>query len=117
MPLFNHGAFTLHSGGKSSFLIDCGQLSSDDLAALAIEAKNILPPFGSVEGVPEGGLRFSYFMRPHVTHGGPLLIVDDVLTTGTSMAKHKDGRPAIGLVIFSRGHTPCWVTHLFRMGP
>lgn len=110
--LFNSGNFTLHSGQQSSFKIDCDALTTADLEALACFAVGFLPPFGSVEGVPTGGLSLAAALKPYATEG-PLLIVDDVLTTGASMEEHRDSREAIGLVIFARGQVPAWVTPLF----
>ncbi len=52
--------------------------------------------------MPIGGLRLAQAMQPYVSSSGPLLIVDDVLTTGQSMEKHRAGREAIGAVIFMR---------------
>ena len=114
MPLFQSGDFTLHSGGRSPFKIDCDALSSDDLCALAaLVAKTI--QFGMVEGVPRGGLRFAWILQNYLTDG-PLLIVDDVLTTGTSMEEYRNDREAIGVVLFARGPCPKWVTPVFSLG-
>lgn len=118
MNLFRQGDFVLHSGGKSKFLIDCSCLSDADLETLALMAVERLPPFGSVEGVPQGGLRFAEALEKHVTEGGALLIVDDVLTTGKSMIVHKADRPAWGVVIFSRVQVrfvPSWIIPLFAV--
>lgn len=67
---------------------------------------------GAVEGVPRGGLRLAEACRELAT-SGPLLIADDVCTTGASMEEHRRGRSAVGLVIFTRGPTPDWVMPLF----
>lgn len=114
MSLFKKGSFKLHSGAPSSFLIDCDALTASDLEALALFARERIPPFGRVEGVPQGGLRFAIAMAEHATEG-PLLIVDDVLTSGGSMEEHRAGREANGLVIFARGPCPGWVDAIFQM--
>jgi hypothetical protein len=112
-PLFRLGDFTLHSGANASWKIDCDALTDADLACLAKMAAELLPPFGSVEGVPTGGLRFAAALRPYATFGPPL-VADDVLTTGNSMEAQRRGRPdALGVVIFARGPCPPWVTPLF----
>jgi len=68
--------------------------------------------FGAVEGVPSGGLRFAEALRQYQS-AGPLLIADDVLTTGASMELHRAGRDALGVVIFARGPCPAWVAPKF----
>lgn len=111
ISLFNIGEFTLASGAKTNFKIDCDALSDKSIAALAKRFSEILPTFGSVEGVPTGGLRLAEAMKRFVFEGATLpLIVDDVLTTGGSMEKLRAGRDAIGAVIFSRGTVPTWIT-------
>src|SRR5713226_6907450 len=100
--LFQVGDFTLHSGLKSDFLINCEALTDADLRALAALVVNGLPDFRAVEGVPRGGLRFAAALTGAATgdERDPLLIVDDVYTTGGSMEGHRAGRWAMGVVIF-----------------
>lgn len=47
----------------------------------------------------------------------PVLICDDVLTTGVSMEEQRAGREVIGLVIFARAETPKWIRVLFTFNP
>ena len=117
--MFKRGHFELHSGGESDFLIDCGTLTDDDLVALANHAAGKLPPFGLVEGVPNGGMRFAEALGHFATGpAGVLLIVDDVCTTGASMEEQRAGREAYGVVIFARGDSwPTWVRPIFVMPP
>jgi hypothetical protein len=112
--LFKLGDFRLHSGHQSPWKIDCDALSDADLMTLADWARRELPPFGSVEGVPRGGLRFAAALQKFITPGEHPLIVDDVLTTGASMEAQRKGREATGLVIFARDAPPMWVQYLFR---
>ena len=112
--LLQQGAFTLHSGERSQWKIQCDALTESDIQTVALMLVERLPPFGSVEGVPTGGLRLTAALSGYVT-AGPLLIVDDVATTGDSLEKQRNGRPAIGAVIFARGVWPTWVTPLFRI--
>lgn len=63
--LFRSGEFVLHSGQPSGWKIDADALTDADLATLAAIAAERLPPFGSVEGVPNGGLRFAEALQPH----------------------------------------------------
>lgn len=117
MSLFNEDiteGFKLSSGVQSRYKIDCDYLQDRDIQAIAIRFTEILPPFGFVEGVPQGGLRLQWELEAYETEDCPtLLIVDDVLTTGASMEKLRGGREAIGAVIFARGDwCPEWITPL-----
>jgi hypothetical protein len=112
--LFQLATVRLHSGEESCFKIDCDALTDQDLDCVAALLAMRLPPFGKVEGVPRGGLRLAEKMWRYAGTG-PLLIVDDVVTTGASMEAHRGRRGAIGAAIFSRGGFPLWVTPLFRM--
>lgn len=113
MSLFNWGDFTLHSGQRSNFKIDCDALTPADWKALAKYALIRLPRFRQVEGVPTGGLLLASFLSEYVQPEGVLLIVDDVLTTGLSMEYQRAGREAAGLVVFARCKRPAWVGALF----
>lgn len=120
MNLFQQGDFTLHSGKKSSWKIDCDALTDEDWATLArIAATEYLGPFGSVEGVPQGGLKFAEALRKYITPGCPMVLVaDDVLTTGRSMIEQAGHRANVaGVVVFSRSSSFVlpWVLALFTM--
>src|SRR5688572_33099410 len=98
MSLFQSGKFHLHSGAVAHWKIDCDALTDDDLATLAeMAAPFVLNGFGSVEGVPKGGLRFARHFSHLRGHTDRVLIVDDVLTTGKSMEEQRSGRDAIGV--------------------
>ena len=114
MGLFVQQWFTGNSGLELPWKIECDALTDDDIATLAFMLIEVIPPFGEVEGVPRGGLRIADALQQYVTEG-PLLIVDDVLTTGGSMERQRAGRDAIGAVLFARGWTMDWVTPLFTM--
>lgn len=124
MTIFKKGHFNLHSGQQSNFKIDCDGLSDEDIETIAAMLNEILPPFGAVEGIPEGGLRLAQAMRKYsrtsVERRGwygarSLLIVDDVFTTGGSMERQRAGRDALGAVIFARNETPYWITPLWTL--
>lgn len=113
--LFQAGQIELHSGAKTNWKIECDALSDSEIDTLALMLSEILPAFGSVEGVPRGGDRLAKAMLRYCTTG-PLLIVDDVLTTGNSMAAHRAFRKrTIGAVLFARGQCPPWVVPLFQL--
>lgn len=105
--------FISHAGRLLDFKIECDALSDADIAALAaVIARRI--KFGSVYGVPRGGLRLAKALEPYAT-SGPRLIVDDVLTTGKSMVEVMDSTTDRGVVIFARGPCPDWITPIFSL--
>lgn len=143
--LFRSGAVTLHSGGRSTYLIDCAALTQNSWKTLADNLAARVPPFGTVTGVPRGGLPFAEALWGHcvcgacggrrASHGAPgcctdfvahkdRLIVDDVCTTGKSLNDARDTAAlqisvptAIhGGVVFARGPWPEWVTPLYVDG-
>ena len=100
MNLFQQGPFTLHSGERSSFKIECDSLCVDDWRTLA----NMIAErcrFSKVRGIPRGGLLLAEALLPHVSDYGWSLVVDDVWTTGRSMLAFM--RPGeVGYVVFAR---------------
>jgi orotate phosphoribosyltransferase len=131
MGLFQLGDFTLHSGAKSQWRIDCDRLSDDDIVCLAVMIQQMVGSFRSVEGVPRGGLLLAEALWAFQTTSGPHLIVDDVLTTGDSMEEARaecrlrgygPGVAAplpdpVGVVLFARGECPPWVKAVFQTPP
>ena len=120
MNLFEDKKFISHSGKPLSFKIECDALTDEDLATLAkLVAMNIT--FDLAYGVPNGGCRFAATLNEYRSHNrnDKLLIVDDVLTTGTSMEDTKlmfgDGDDILGIVIFARGPCPNWVIPIFQV--
>jgi len=118
MTIFKLGEFRLHSGAESFWKIDLDDLGPDDIAALAQIGAKLVGTFGKVVGIERGGIRLAEALRIYGIEGGPLLIVDDVLTTGASMEamRKKRGFSASsvkGLVVFARGPWPPWVRPIF----
>lgn len=125
MNLFQLGDFTLASGAKSNFKLECDALSDADWECLAHMITRVVGPFKDVISVPRGGDKLALALGPLATTG-PTLIVDDVLTTGRSMIRtlleRFDGKDILdgkvkGAVVFARGQCPSWVTPLFQMPP
>jgi hypothetical protein len=116
--LFRIAGFAGHSGDALTWKVECDALTDEDWNCLAMLASRILPPFGPVEGVPRGGLRFAAaLMHFSGTKGGSdqLLIADDVCTTGRSLESVRAGRDAIGVVAFARSlDYPRWVVPIWR---
>jgi orotate phosphoribosyltransferase len=127
MGLFQLGDFTLNSGARSAWKLECDALTDDDWKCLAEMIRQMVGPFSSVEGVPRGGLKLAECLQPFVTPlAGYHLVVDDVLTTGRSMERlsnevcgrepgGKFSRGIIGAVVFARGPCPLWVKPLFQL--
>lgn len=119
MNLFVDGEFTAHSGETLPFKIECDALADSDLGTLASEIVRRVGLFRVVVGVPRGGIRIAQALAPHQTLSvfHPMLIVDDVLTTGVSMeeARKRFGQKTIGAVIFARRPCPDWIMPLFLM--
>ena len=121
MSLFQRGEYRLHSGERSWWKIDCDNLTGEDFHTLAAIVASWWPQgFGRVVGVPRGGLCLAAALDRYVTPGWnkPVLIVDDVLTTGKSMEEMRERvspMPCYGAVIFARGQCPAWVRPVFQM--
>lgn len=120
ISLFKQGDFTLHSGDKSDWIIDCNALSDENLKILALIGSRLVEPFSLVYGIPRGGLRFEIAL---IKYAVPLkisancLVVDDVLTTGKSMQETMEELKATqGLVIFARGPLPKGVKAIWNLG-
>ncbi len=118
MGLFQQGEFVLHSGERSDFRIDCNALTAADIEALAAQLRRRLPEFREVAGVPSGGERLAAALAPFAT--GQVadlpLIVDDVYTTGSSMAAWRGQQRALGAVLFARrAVAEPWILPLFTM--
>ena len=119
MGLFKLGDFTLHSGSKSYWKIDCDALADEDWATLARMVYESVGKFRKVVGIPQGGLKLAKALKSYrfLNPQYPTLIVDDVLTTGNSMEKMKKSLSGdcIGAVVFARGKCPSWITPLLSV--
>lgn len=118
--LFQKGDFTLRSGKKSAYKIECDSLTFADwegIAAGIMEEKLIDVPFSTAVGVPRGGVPLANALGSYVTPGvNTLLICEDVVTTGGSIEKFRrehvldSNWDAIrGVVFIARGKCPDWV--------
>lgn len=131
MNLFRAGNFRLNSGATSTWKLECDALTDDDWRALAAMISQMVGPFRHCISVPRGRDRLRDALTPLATFG-PILLVDDVLTTGRSIERTRDrwwergdGRAmpggffrnmtVIGAVVFARGKCPKWVKALFQM--
>lgn len=119
MNLFQLGSFDLHSGENSDYKIECDALTNEDWEALAYLIQK-RENFRKVVGVPTGGIKLADALSKYVIDDPylPVLIVDDVLTTGKSMEEHKkklNESYVLGYVVFARVRCPAWIYSLFQM--
>ena len=126
MGLFTKQDIVLHSGQKTDFKIECDDLSYSDVETLCYLISKRFK-FYNAFGVPNGGIKFAECLTQYracvYDTKLPILIVDDVLTTGKSINEFEKAiRPhyikkhkVIGVVIFARGKCPSWVTPMFQM--
>jgi orotate phosphoribosyltransferase len=119
--LFVDGEFISHSGKRLPFKIECDALTDDDLDTLAAAIARRVVKFGSVYGIPRGGVRIAAALRRYATGHSldPVLVVDDVLTTGRSMEQAREQLipNVVGAVLFARGPCPDWIIPLFYVMP
>ena len=122
MNLFQIGNFALHGGEYSDWKIECDALTDEDWETLAYLIQDKVTFYGVI-GVPKGGIKLARALRKYGTldNSLPILIVDDVLTTGASMQAMKDhvadipAKYVLGYVVFARRKCPNWVSALFQM--
>ena len=123
MNLFQSVDFVSHSGLELKWKIECDALSDPEWFTISQMIMEISVPFKEAIGIPRGGTKLGNLLNQYGTRKkeDPILLVDDVLTTGESMKEFKTKRtwrnPAdyIGWVVFARTKTPKWVTALFQM--
>jgi hypothetical protein len=114
--LFVKESFVSHAGMELTWKIECDALTDEDLETLAGLVGGRFH-FGKVVGVPRGGLAFAEKLQKYTSkNSSVVLIVDDVFTTGMSMEEVRTQHPnAVGVVIFSRGCCPDWVSPIFQL--
>lgn len=129
VDLFQTQDFRAHSGEQLTWKIECDALSTAEWDTLATMIYEYEPQrFGEVVGIPRGGLPLARALEGYATRNDedPILIVDDVLTTGGSMNtfqmdyfRNRDPRRGyIGWVVFARipcEHANGWISALFQM--
>lgn len=125
MKLFQSGDFTLSSGCKSDFKIECDSISEEEWSIIAKIIRRKFQ-FRAVTGVPTGGNVLADLLRKGAVPSHNHLIVDDVYTTGASMRAMKEKlifnqyKPTvyIGVVLFSRepmNKADDWIHPVFKM--
>jgi len=121
--LFQKQNLILNSGKESDFKIECDALTEKDIECIAYLISKKFK-FCSVVGVPTGGTRIEKALKQYCIEDDslPVLICDDVLTTGGSMNRMRDlflhtsvKNNIIGIVIFARGICPDWIETVFKL--
>jgi hypothetical protein len=117
--LFQFGWFSTHNKLLLPWKFDTDSLCKEDWSDIA---KIITWKFAfrSVYGVPKRGTALAQALNEYATPGYPVLIVDDVLTTGNSIREARsrlglDGEPVIGVVVAARGPCPDWVWPILQI--
>ncbi len=111
--LFQLGEFLSHSGNILEWKIECDALTNEDWDCLA-KIIHQRTRFGSVYGIPTGGIKLALALEKYITPGVPLrLVVDDVYTTGKSMKEVMTGDD-LGFVVFARNQIPFHPQHYIR---
>lgn len=130
MSLFQWGNFTLHSGDKTWWRIDCDDLTESEIAIFAKMIREkageyhraLCPDSHKGSAAPRLTSALHEHRAASSGRGYKTLIVDDVLTTGASMnevrqlaaASQLKGSEIEGYVIFARGTCPAWITPIFQ---
>ena len=116
MSLFIREDFISHAGLPLTWKVECDALTDNDYEALAkIVSEKLI--FRDVKGIPRGGIPFEKALKPYCTNdeNDPLLIADDVYTTGTSMREVYE-EEAIGIVVFARNEiTDDWIKAIWQL--
>ena len=116
MNLFIKEDFISHAGLPLTWKVECDALDENDYEALAKIVSEKMT-FRDVKGIPRGGIPFEKALKPYCSNNDndPLLICDDVYTTGTSIREvYEDG--ALGIVVFARNEIQDdWVKAIWQL--
>lgn len=117
---------TLHSGQHSNFKFECDNFTDGEIEGFAFLIRQ-MRWFSEVQGIPTGGIRLAQALEPFVEryYRKHLLIVDDVLTQGTSMEcarvdAIRQGwciKDISGAVMIARGQCPSWIAPILQLHP
>jgi hypothetical protein len=108
MDLFQSVDFISHSGLHLTWKIECDAISEEEWKTFAkIVREYESKPWSEVLGIPRGGVKFAKALDEYSTHNTnhPLLIADDVYTTGRSFrdfSKNITDKELIKWCVFAR---------------
>ena len=120
--LFEVGDFTSHAGLKLAWKIECDAIRPEwweGLARMIMDYQK--RPFYKAEGIPRGGMALGEALNKYASGdpSDPVLIADDVYTTGTSFREYCDehypNQEVIKWCVFARRPTDDGVHALFTM--
>ena len=106
--LFDKGDFISHAGIPLKWKIECDAISPEQWDALATMIMDYQKePFREAVGIPRGGVPLGHALNKYASGNkeDPILVCDDVYTTGTSFREFcvtKDTIYAIKWVVFAR---------------
>lgn len=124
--LFQKREFISHSGEQLLWKIECDAMTDDDWQTLSFAVAQ-KKPYRMAIGVPSvNGSKFATALNRYGILNNlnlPILLVDDVLTTGRSMIQllsdnfhlTDEGDQLKGLVVFARGPLPVWCSAIFHL--
>jgi hypothetical protein len=121
--LFQSVDFKSHAGLDLTWKIEMDAITAPEWFTLSQMILELSEPFREAIGIPRGGMELGSRLNQYGTGNktDPILIVDDVLTTGGSMEEFRRKRAFrnptnyIGWVVFARGYPPSWCKALFQM--
>jgi orotate phosphoribosyltransferase-like protein len=121
--LFQSVNFISHSGIPLTWKIECDAIHDDEWATLAKMIREYEPRnWSRAVGIPRGGSKLGEELDKYSTgnEADPLLIVDDVYTTGRSFKNYieQNTRPEQKIIcwcVFARKPTESEVQALFTM--
>ncbi len=116
--LFQKIDFISHAGIPMHYKIECDAINGREWDALAVMIMEYQKePFGKVLGIPRGGIPLQKALEPYATgkDTDPLLVVDDVYSTGTSFVEFCGDDECLKWVVFARQPTENGVRALFTM--
>ena len=122
MDLFQDVDVVGHAGGRLTWKIECDALSTEEWRVLG----NLIlhyekRPFRVAIGIPTGATELGNILNQYATGESqhPVLVVDDVYTTGTSFREFKEANykdeHIIQWVCFARKPTSPDINALFTM--
>ena len=122
IKLFQIGDFISHAGLKLPWKIECDALTKDEWRALARMVIDYQKePFYKAVGIPRGGVPLADALNEYKSDdpNNPILIADDVYTTGTSfkqfVSENYSNQKIIQWCVFARTPTQNGVNALFTM--
>jgi len=120
--LFEEGEFVSHAGLKLPWKIECDAIKPEEWSTLAKMIRDYEPQqWRKAVGIPRGGMALGEALNKYSTDNpnDPVLIADDVYTTGTSFKEFIEKKypksATLQWCVFARQPTASKVKALFTM--